>query len=274
MKFSKILLAAALLTASFALASCADDDDPNSMISGSNNNYAIDFTNDTAEVSRGYNSTNLKHSGALVKISFEKASTDSQTGEGVMGMIFDLKDSESGTGKDFAVIGFQNKQEPAYYVSYYKNITDLQANNFGATLSATEGPTETSIVNGSGGFSNVPNNTADTADGGLTFYVYFALFNTATNVSGPASYKYNVYVLPKSVVDTVKEINGTTGKLVDSNNSDISIDSYKVATINDVSYDRFEQNRFAVYANVYAGKTVKGTWQIIDDFKAADVVAD
>ena len=42
----------------FGLASCgAGDDDPNNMINGSNKVYTIDYTNESKDVSRGYNTT-------------------------------------------------------------------------------------------------------------------------------------------------------------------------------------------------------------------------
>jgi hypothetical protein len=94
MKFSKVLLGSAVLAAAaIGFMGCADDDDPNDMISGSNNNYSIEYTNDSTETSRGYNSTNLKHAGSLVKVNFDASST---TQGGVMGMIFDLHDGDDG----------------------------------------------------------------------------------------------------------------------------------------------------------------------------------
>ena len=268
MKFSKVLLSSAVLAAAaIGFMGCADDDDPNDMISGSNNNYTLEYTNDSKATSRGYNSTNLNHAGALVKVNFD-ASSDTQGG--VMGMIFDLHDGED--GKDFAVVGARTTSSgsgAAYYVSYYKGVTDLQGDNFGAPYTGSdgtvnEGSTVTEDVIKTA-FTAVPNGCVDTTDG-KTLYVYFVETATAEN-----DYDYNVYFLPKDVAETVDDVD-SEGNLL-SNKATIDISSYKVAAVN-TSYTAKTQNKFAVYANVYAGKTVKGTWELLETYKAADVVED
>ena len=66
-KIAAVTIAAAAL---FAFAGCSDDEDPNEMITGSNKNYEIDYTNTTEEISRGYHSTAYKHAGAAVQLDF------------------------------------------------------------------------------------------------------------------------------------------------------------------------------------------------------------
>ncbi|MBE6355419.1 hypothetical protein [Treponema sp.] len=267
MKFSKVLLGSAVLAAAaIGFMGCADDDDPNDMISGSNNNYTLEYTNDSTATSRGYNSTNLKHAGALVKVNF--AST-SDTQGGVMGMIFDLHDGEA--GKDFAVVGTRTTTSgAAYYVSYYTGVTDLQGDNFGAPYTDSDGKTvnEGSTVTEdviTTAFTAVPSGCVDTTDG-TTLYVYFV------ESSGKTGVNYYVYFLPKSVVETVDDVD-SNGNLLTSEDSIIDIDDYYVATV-PTDYEAITQNKFAVYANVYAGKTVKGTWELLQTYKAADVVED
>ena len=267
MKFSKVLLGSAVLaTAAIGFMGCADDDDPNDMISGSNNNYSIEYTNDSTEISRGYNSTNFKHAGALVKVNFDASST---TEGGVMGMIFDLHDGED--GKDFAVVGAKKTSSGAsYYVSYYTGVTDLQGDNFGAEYESNgvkhnEGSTATEDVIKTA-FTALPSGCVDTTDG-TTLYVYFVEVE-----SGTMTYDYYVYFLPKYVAETVDSINDD-GTLLTSAGATIDINEYQVATV-ETDYEEITQNKFAVYANVYAGKTVKGTWELLQTYKAADVVED
>ncbi|MBB5219414.1 hypothetical protein DYE49_09700 [Treponema rectale] len=268
MKFSKVLLGSAVLAAAaIGFMGYADDDDPNDMISGSNNNYSIEYTNDsTTKTSRGYNSTNLKHAGSLVKVNFDASST---TQGGVMGMIFDLHDGED--GKDFAVVGLRTTSSGAeYYVSYYTGVTNLQGDNFGAeyesrgvTYNKDSVAKETVIKDA---FTTLSSSYVDTTDG-TTVYVYFVETETAD-----ADFDYNVYFLPKSVAETVDDVD-SNGNLLDSEGSPLNISSWLAATV-DTSYTTKTQNKFAVYANVYAGSTVKGTWELLETYKAADVVED
>ena len=97
-KIAAVTIAAAAL---FAFAGCSDADDPNEMITGSNKNYEIDYTNTTKEISRGYHSTAYKHAGAAVQLDFENASNTVEGG--VMGLIFDLEEKDG--AKSFNVIG-------------------------------------------------------------------------------------------------------------------------------------------------------------------------
>ena len=53
-KIAAVTIAAAAL---FAFAGCSDADDPNEMITGSNKNYEIEYTNTTEVTSRGYHPT-------------------------------------------------------------------------------------------------------------------------------------------------------------------------------------------------------------------------
>jgi hypothetical protein len=268
MKFSKVLLGSAVLAAAaIGFMGCADDDDPNDMISGSNNNYSIEYTNDSTETSRGYNSTNLKHAGSLVKVNFDASST---TQGGVMGMIFDLHDGDD--GKNFAVVGLRTTSAGAeYYVSYFTGVTNLQADNFGAEYTSSNGvkhnegsvAKETIIKNA---FTTVSSSNVDTTDG-TTLYVYFV-----ENETADADFDYNVYFLPKSVAENVDDVD-SDGNLLDSEGLPLNISSWLAATV-DTSYTTKTQNKFAVYANVYGGSTVKGTWELLQTYKAADVVED
>ena len=151
-KIAAVTIAAAAL---FAFAGCSDADDPNEMITGSNKNYEIDYTNTTKDVSRGYNTTAYKHAGAAVQLDFENASNTVEGG--VMGLIFDLEEKDG--AKSFNVIGVKTKDangKLGYYVSRFENVTDLQAENFGTKLA--ENPArETEYVKAFGSATGVKN---------------------------------------------------------------------------------------------------------------------
>ena len=98
MKFSKIILGSAILAMAMGFVSCSDDDDPYNMISGSNNHYSINHTNDTAQIQRGISSTVFKHAGGTLTVSFDTlnstygADANGVKRAGVMGIIFDLEE--------------------------------------------------------------------------------------------------------------------------------------------------------------------------------------
>ena len=128
-KIAAVTIAAAAL---FAFAGCSDADDPNEMITGSNKNYEIDYTNTTEETSRGYHSTAYKHAGAAVQLDFLNVNKDTKEA-GVMGLIFDLEEKDG--VKSFNVIGVRTADTEGglgYYVSRFENVKDIQDENFGA----------------------------------------------------------------------------------------------------------------------------------------------
>ena len=267
MKVSKILLTGAVMAAAMtAFVSCVQEDDPNDMIDGSGNYYTLEYTNDSADISRGYVSTRLQHAGCLAKVTFDKSS-DVQGG--VMGIVFDLQDNAKNAGAvDFNVVAVRKTSTGAqYYVSKFANVTDTQAQNFGAPEEgyAGNGAVETVVESA---FQPVKANAISNTAEGTVFYIWFA------QVPGAESkMKYEIYILPASIGDTAVVKDSNNGALVDANGATINISSYKVAEI-PTEYTTETQKKFAVYANVYAGKTVSGTWEFLGTYKEANVVEE
>lgn len=265
-KIAAITIAAAAL---FAFAGCSDADDPNEMITGSNKNYEIDYTNTTKDVSRGYHSTAYKHAGAAVQLDFENVSKN--VNAGVMGLIFDLEEKDG--VKSFNVIGVKTNNangELGYYVSRFENVTDIQAENFGTKLK--ENPAkETVYVTAFAKANGVKNAEKDT----ITVYAY-AIEEKATEDgtdSAKKAYKkdefiYKVYLINNKVANLDAD-----GKLVDENKNAINLETSPVATIA-TGYTKLTQNKLAVYANVYGNKTLKGTWTYRGDYKEVGVDED
>ena len=259
-KIAAITIAAAAL---FAFAGCSDADDPNEMITGSNKNYEIDYTNTTEEISRGYHSTAYKHAGAAVQLDFENVSKN--VNAGVMGLIFDLEEKDG--VKSFNVIGVKTNNangELGYYVSRFENVTDIQAENFGTKLK--ENPAkETVYVTAFAKANGVKNAEKDT----ITVYAYaIEKLNTATQ-----KYEYEVYLLyaDKQIGKLDKD-----GKLVAEDGTAIDLSGVKpVATIpTEYTGSQPAQKKLAVYANVYGEKTLKGTWTYRGDYKEVGVDED
>lgn len=266
-KIAAVTIAAAAL---FAFAGCSDADDPNEMITGSNKNYEIDYTNTTEEISRGYHSTAYKHAGAAVQLDFLNVNKDTKEA-GVMGLIFDLEEKDG--VKSFNVIGVRTADTEGglgYYVSRFDNVTDIQAENFGTKLA--ENPAKETVY--AKAFQTAKGEKG--TDSKVTVYAYAIekKAEAAGTDSANKSYKANEYIYEVYLINNkVAKLDGN-GNLVDEEGKSVALaDSNCVATIA-TGYTSLEQKKLAVYANVYKGKTLKGTWTYRGDYKEVGVDED
>ena len=266
-KIAAVTIAAAAL---FAFAGCSDADDPNEMITGSNKNYEIDYTNTTEETSRGYHSTAYKHAGAAVQLDFLNVNKDTKEA-GVMGLIFDLEEKDG--VKSFNVIGVRTAETEGglgYYVSRFDNVTDIQAENFGTKLA--ENPAkETEYVKT---FAKAQGEKG--TDSKVTVYAYAIekKAEAAGTDSANKAYKENEYIYEVYLINNKVAKLDRNGNLVDEEGNSVALaNSDCVATIA-TGYTSLEQKKLAVYANVYKGKTLKGTWTYRGDYKEVGVDED
>lgn len=286
-KIAAVTIAAAAL---FAFAGCSDADDPNEMINGSNKVYTIDYPNESKDISRGYHPTAYKHAGAAVQLDFENVSKNANAG--VMGLIFDLEEKDG--VKSFNVIGVKTNNANGalgFYVSRFENVKDIQDENFGAWKKTDEkgnvvkdengneikGPaTETVYAPKSGTFGTAQGVKSTEKDDTITVYAY-AIEKKAEEAgtdSANKSYKANEYIYKVYLINNkVAKLDGN-GNLVDEEGNSVALaDSDCVATIA-TGYTSLEQKKLAVYANVYKGKTLKGTWTYRGDYKEVGVDED
>ncbi len=281
----KILLGLAASAAVLSLVSCGlKDDDPEGAIKGSGSKYTVSYTNSSTKAQdyyRAYNTTTLKHSGALVKVTFDDPSVCKNS---KMGLIFDLKDSKNtnaGDGaRDFFIIGIGKSE---VYVSKFENIVDIQEKNFGATTSgnATAGePTETEYIKLTGGNINLVNATND--DGSISLYVYckadkdgnykFALLAgepTDSSVTMKID-DIDINALPSGVskIDLSNVIKGSGCTI--ANNVGTIADA--VAAVTDDS--KIVQNKLAVYAMIDASSTLNGSWKFCGTYHEAEEIEE
>ena len=257
-KIAAVTIAAAAL---FAFAGCSEDDDPNEMITGSNKKYEIDYTNTTTVTSRGYHPTAYKHAGAAVQLDFLNVNSDTKEA-GVMGLIFDLEEKDG--VKSFNVIGVRTADTEgglSYYVSRFDNVTDIQAENFGTKLA--ENPAKETVYVKD--FTKAQGEKG--TDSKVTVYAYaIEKLNEATQ-----KYEYKVYLLN----DKVGKLD-SDGNLVTEDGKAIDLSGVEpVATIpTEYTGSQPTQKKLAVYANVYKGKTLKGTWTYRGDYKEVGVDED
>lgn len=300
MKLSKKVVAAMstaalLVTASFFTSCGEEDDDENNMLSGKNNDYSIAYKNDTDVVSRGYATTTFKHAGSLCQMTMNKSSA----GAGAMGYIWDLESNSARAEKDprrFFIFGFNYDQtaskKAAYYLSLYKNVTDIQAQNMGATGGTNKETgaydetgktaTEKEYISLKAANSFTPVIDEATGDFVVTVDVYEGGEFTVNETTGEKTYtSYDgTYIVDiyNGKVD-MAAIKGTT-------TNTIPVDTYTISA-EDVGYltettdttkkicgATANQKNGAVYANVYAGKTLTGSWHYAKTYAADEVVED
>ena len=278
-KIAAVTIAAAAL---FAFAGCSDADDPNEMITGSNKKYEIDYTNTTEDTSRGYHTTAYKHAGAAVQLDFENVSKNADAG--VMGLIFDLEEKDG--VKSFNVIGVKTNNANGalgFYVSRFENVKDIQDENFGAWKKTDEkgneikGPaTETVYAPKSGTFGTAQGVKSTEKDDTITVYAYAIEKKAEADGTDSADkeYKKDEYIYKVYLINNKVAKLDSKGELVDEKgNSVVLNDSDCVATIA-TGYPSLTQQKLAVYANVYKGKTLKGTWTYRGDYKEVGVDED
>lgn len=293
MKLSKKVIAAMsasalLLTAGIFTSCTEDDDDTEGAISGSGKNYSINYTNSNDAIYRCWNTTTFKHEGELVKITFNDQTTS--THNGALGFVWDLGKSSAAinnntvtlgatdaNAKNFLIVGFRNQSSGLqYYVSKFFNVTDLQADNFGATSAnkvtthdaglAKSVPCEIDVTDGwkSAGISTIA------SDKTITAYVdIYPLFENSTyGVPYSSTNKYTgdevgAYVV--DIYDSDPTAEGFTGTPVATTTVSPTVTGYSAEPT---------QNTLAVYANVQPSKTLSGSWNLAKDYAAAEAVEE
>lgn len=239
------------------------------MLSGSNNNYSIDYSNSSDSVSRGYKTTTFKHLGAICQMTIDTSVAGGNGG--AMGYIWDLETNSARATTEprrFFIVGFNynytSSGKVAYYVSRYKNVVDLSAQNFGATTSATgTDPVEKEYVALSSSNSFTPTIT----DNQLT--VTANVYMNKTNDAYDGSYTVEIYD------GAVTEEQITAGTVTAKKTVTIpAADVGYVSEDGTVASASTMQKNGAVYANVYANTSLKGTWKYVKTYSADEVVEE
>ena len=261
----KALVAVSVLAlASVIFAGCKkeDDDDENNMISGSNNNYSIEYKNETSSVSRGYQATTFKHLGALCQMTMKVTSS---APDGAMGYIWDLESNSTRAVKDprrFFIVGFNYNDtadgKVAYYVSRYTNVTDIMEENFGTKLTSNPAVEKEYIqLNSTNVFTPTPDSSGNIV---VTVNVY----------EGTNDADYNGTFVVDIYNGAVAEADLLTATKVVS----VTIPAEDIGYLSAGTSKSARQKNGAVYANVYAGKTLTGSWKYLDTYSEAEVIEE
>ncbi|MDE6350124.1 MAG: hypothetical protein K2K67_03860 [Treponemataceae bacterium] len=308
MKLTKKLLlaSAALCAASLGFMACDNEDDPEGAITGSNNDYEVFYDNtngygtdkddkdqDLSGVYRAWNRTTNKHLGALTKITLNKGCENA----GVMGFAWDLQDTDKDDGSEaFNVVGIRHYNGVVQaYLSRYYNITNKNANNFGAESNAVQDPASDRAVGSnpvewdiSKTFKTVSGVTAD-ADGNYQVWIDVTIKPTAEELNKSESVLSGSNGFgQKATRDTDEFKNADIGAWV------VAVYTADPATNSTVTpalcwairagkdgfasgYDSTNyttssaQKKQAVYANIYKGHVLSGKWHYGPTYHLANV---
>jgi len=260
----KILLGLAASAAVLAFVGCKTVDDEEGAIQGKNNDYSVTYENtDTENNYRAYKSTNLKHAGGLVKVTFDEPDDNNFS---KMGVLFDLHDNAANPdAKDFFIIGLAGSSTYNFYVSKFTNVTDLQADNFGTEL-ASNPAVEVPYVN----YGVTLQRPAAAADGSISYYVYFK-----ANTDG--SYDWAILDTTDEVVADFEITENTTTASLPQGATVLkygTTDAKGKIPAPTPALTTTPQNQLAVYINVIKTKTLKGKWKFMDMYLKAEEIEE
>lgn len=251
--FSVVTCSALALVGAFMFTGCPDNlgSGDISVTEGGAKAY-INVTNDSGEYRRTVEQMSIVPKKEVTStITFENQTSTSY--DGVMGLIFDyhaIEDADDDTVYDFGVVSLKAEKGKMYvYISYYNNVgADFLSGdkgNFcdknGALISKTEtsaGGKETQIIPISGNWESLNDK----------YYEFDAEKGTVVSAVNVAVQSDGSFL-----VKIAKDVASFNGK------KDTDYVEYKVPATN-TSIDSETATKFAYYANVYKGKTLKGTW--------------
>ena len=277
------------------------------------NGYAADVDGDTKDTSftgvyRAWNRTTWKHLGALTKITLSKGSESEGAGlnSGVMGFAWDLQtadgaDAVSDQSKEtFNVVGLRNYGGYlSYYVSRYYNISDKQKNNFGATTSVTSVASYPTVATEYDVTKDQKKSTwvnlndqklaSSTSETSVWIDVAACLpvvdakliqAQTLAAVKNDSKWTAGAWVVAFYMSDPTESADVTPVDYViipAATSSDLG-SGYAAAADSTNKIQKIDksgsQKKQAVYANIYKGHILKGSWHYAATYKEAEAIAD
>ena len=290
-KIAAVTIAAAAL---FAFAGCAgESEDENGMLSVSGKKCSIDYTNEKPEnYSRAFETLKTKHFDAVCKIestvNLAKGDAKDDTNDradGVMGYIFDVLQNDDGS-YNFTIAGVRYnayKQAIQAYVTAYKNVGGgkyLSAGNDFCDINGVE-------IGQKGCLASSEELLLKTAPGiktlkeieiakGEKATIWVDLVCQDGESEGRKGNKGDYVVTfysedPQRTTSAVGK-NTTYGA---QNLESIKLDSVTIPAAS-TNYAKIQEKAaqayLGFYANVYGGKTLTGTWELLDLEGAAEPV--
>ena len=290
-KIAAVTIAAAAL---FAFAGCAgESEDENGMLSVSGKKCSIDYTNENAEkYSRAFKTLKTKHYDAVCKIEStvnlakEDAKDDTNNrADGIMGYIFDVLQNDDGT-YNFTIAGVRYnayKQAVQAYITAYKNVGGgkyLSAGNDFCDKNGVEIGQEGCLASSKEFLSEMNFGIIDLAskpiakDEKATIWIDLVCKDgKSTGRTGTEGDYVVTFYSDDPQRTTSAAGKDTTYKAENLENIKLHSVTIPVASTNYASIkDKAAQTYLGFYANVYGGKTLTGTWELLDLEGAAEPV--
>lgn len=290
-KIAAVTIAAAAL---FAFAGCAgESEDENGMLSVSGKKCSIDYPNEKPEnYSRAFKTLKTKHFDAVCKIEStvnlakeDAKNTKNDKADGVMGYIFDVLQNEDGS-YNFTIAGVRYNayaQEVQAYVTAYKNVGGgeyLSAGNEFCDINGVEigqkdclASSEEFLSKNNSGIKTLT--PVEIAKGKkATIWVDLVCQDGKSEGRTGTEGDYVVTFYPEDPHRTTSAAGKNTTYEADNLEKiklasvTIPVDSTNYAIIK----AKAAQTYLGFYANVYGGKTLTGTWELLDLEGAAEPV--
>ena len=290
-RLHKILMGAVALALAVAFAGCKNANDTvgeAEMISYTSSTNSttkaeatasINYNNPTGDFARGMRLFNNKKKGITANIVIQNISNSSNPG--VMGFTFDMVKNNDGT-YNFCLFGIRNNEGHARaYITYYKNISEsnFSADNFG--VASDDKTRQKDITGWKKGSSNATENNGfvefediTVTNGQLSCVVEIEALAKETetsendetlSVDSNNAYNVRIYKTPEN--GDLSKFNGLSNKKDSAKTNITNTAVYSVAIPRDSiddSTDKKIEAKMGFYANVYAGQTLKGEWQVAD----------
>lgn len=290
-KIAAVTIAAAAL---FAFAGCAgESEDENGMLSVSGKKCSIDYTNEKPEnYSRAFETLKTKHFDAVCKIEStvnltkeDAKDTKNDKADGVMGYIFDVLQNENGS-YNFTIAGVRYnayKRAVQAYVTVYKNVGGgeyLSAGNEFCDINGVEIGKPGCLASSEEFFPEAPSGIKTLAEEieiakGEKATIWVDLVCQDGKSEGrtgtEGNYVVTFYSADPQRTTSAAGKNTTYGAELD----DIELASVTIPVAS-TNYAKIKekdaQSYLGFYANVYGGKTLTGTWELLDLEGAAEPV--
>ena len=305
MKKVKILLWGLMLGAAiFSFYGCAgaandfltaDEDDDladseslpvDNYITGTASNATVDSSNTTGNNFRSLLPLKTKHYGSRAVIT--QTGIETAKAHGIMGYAFNVIYHEKGdtigegpdkyekNTADFTLVSVTLAGEPIYYISAYRNVTDLQGENFGVKkanvfkssktgdsakfLECTE-PCEYEIVAlpavKDGQTAVIGNRPGNLPSNACAWDADENEFKVAINVTAEDDGSYTV-----AFYDPAKVLKESGSWISSSKLKDVTPGLKETISKDVTGYTKKTQSLLGVYANIYPGQTLKGKWRL------------
>ena len=219
--------------------------------------YAVQYENNSSDTRRAYRLVG-KGDGELVQFTFKNG----QENAGVLGFMWDFDEAEGAGPYSFWVLGLSlNSSETRikYYVSQYKNVTDFNAVNFGASFNGTSSAVEKEVA-------QLTTLDIPVAAEPVSVWadIYPAINDDSAHVPGVDDDRDTYtggFIVKLYAADPTNDSSATALATVD----------IPVEETGYTGYADLASKSAAVYTNVYQTRSLNGEWNLLKTYEGKEV---